>query len=163
MDAITVGQLQMAIQRLKNKSSPGIDGWSPKNFKYLKEGMLEWLVSIFNQIEDIVEWPSEWLQAFVSMIPKGEEAATPADMRPITVAVAAYRLWASVRAAEVLDWQESWIFPTAFGFRRGRSAEDGAACVALLAENTRLSGTPFLAVCLDYTTNFDNINWDVFF
>ena len=44
-------------------------------------------------IEESGCWPTEWLDAFVAMIPKAAGGSRPQDQRPITVLEVLYRIW----------------------------------------------------------------------
>ena len=60
-----------------------------------------------------------------------------------------YRLWAGVRLADAVAWQESWAQPVAFGFRRARYALDGPAVTEVLLELCRLRGRPVAGMSID--------------
>ena len=44
-------------------------------------------------VETSGTWPTEWLDAYVVMIPKAAEGSRPQDQRPITVLEVMYRVW----------------------------------------------------------------------
>jgi hypothetical protein len=52
-------------------------------------------------IEDTGDWPAEWLDAYVAMIPKASGGSRPRDQRPITVLDLLYRIWAK---GIVMEW-----------------------------------------------------------
>ena len=56
---------------------------------------------LLNFIEAEGRWPTEWLDAYVAMIPKAAGGSRPQDQRPITVLEVLYRLWAK---GVVLQW-----------------------------------------------------------
>ena len=66
-----------------------------------------------------------------------------------------YILWAGVRTADAIAWQESRAHPAAFGFRPARSAVDGAAVTRILLELCRLRGWLVAGMSIDYIKCFD--------
>ena len=88
--------------------------------------MLGWLVDLLREVERLGKWPTRLAEGYTALIPK-EGPPGPLNTRPLTVLSMVYRLWAGVRLADAIAWQESWAHPAAFGFRPAWSALDGAA------------------------------------
>ena len=68
-----------------------------------------------------------------------------------------YRLWAGVRLADAIAWQESWAHPAAFGFRQARGALDGAGVTQVLLEMCHLRGWAVVGMSINYVKCFDLI------
>lgn len=86
---------------MREKAAPGSLGiplaiW--KALPVLWHGVIARLLSL---VESDGRWPSEWLDAYVSMIPKSSGGTRPQDQRPITVLDLLYRVWAK---GVVLAW-----------------------------------------------------------
>jgi len=60
----------------------------------------EILAQVLNLVEKEQCWPVEFIQAFVTMIPKAS-GGRPQDQRPITVLDVLYRLWGK---GIVMEW-----------------------------------------------------------
>ena len=77
--------------------------------------MVAWLLV---RIEANGLWPSEWLDAFVTMIPKASGGSRLRDQHPMTVLPLLYRIWAK---AIVLEWastlHQQYLGSSAMGFR----------------------------------------------
>ena len=84
-------------------------------------------------------WPARLAEGYTALIPK-ESPPEPLNTRPPTVVSMVYRMWAHVRLADAIAWQESWAHSAAFGFRPARSAVDGAAVTHILLELCCLRG-----------------------
>ena len=78
------------------------------------------MARLFTPIESNSSWPSEWLDAYVTMIPKAAGGSRPRDQRPITVLEVLYRVWSK---GVVLEWgptlQKEFLGSAAMGFRAG--------------------------------------------
>ncbi len=48
---------------------------------------------MLNMVEETGSWPTEWLDTYVSMLPKSTGGTRPRDQRPITVLDVVYRIW----------------------------------------------------------------------
>ena len=54
-------------------------------------------------------------------------------------------------------WQEKWVCPHAYGFRKKRGATDAAALIALLIELHTVMRAALKVFGLDYVKGFDAI------
>ena len=88
---------------------------------------------------------------------RGRGAGRWAESSSLTDLSTVYRLWAGVRLADAIAWQESWAHPAAFGFRPARSALDGAAVTQVILELCRLQGWAVAGMSIDYVKCFDLI------
>ena len=66
-------------------------------------------------------WPACLAEGYTAVIPK-ESPQGPLNTRPHTVLSMVYRLWAGMRLAHAIAWQQSRAHPAAFGLRPDRSA-----------------------------------------
>ena len=79
------------------------------------------------------------------------------QQRPLSVLSQIYRVWAGVRLEECMTWQETWIPPQAYGFRKKRGATDAAGMISLLIELCHVMQTTLMGFGLDYVKCFDLI------
>ena len=79
------------------------------------------------------------------------------QQRLLSVLSQIYRVWAGIRLEECMLWQEGWIHPHAFGFRKRRGATDAAALIALLVELHKIVKSVLHGFGLDYVKCFDLI------
>ena len=68
-----------------------------------------------------------------------------------------YRLWAGVRLADAIVWQESCAHVAGFGFRPARSALDGAALTQVLLDLRPLRGYAVVGMSMNYIKCVDLI------
>ena len=133
-------RLRKGLSRMK-PSALGLDGWSLADLRFLPDRLLG---DLLREVERLGRWPARLAEGYPTLVPK-EGLPGPLNTRPLTVLSMVYRLWAGMRLADAIAWQESWAHPAAFGFRPARSALDGAAvtrsfwsCVA--SEDGQLRG-----------------------
>ncbi|KAJ9434934.1 Retrovirus-related Pol polyprotein from type-1 retrotransposable element R2, partial [Diplonema papillatum] len=139
---------------------PGVDGWSTAELKKLPLPLLNALAEVFNAIEATGTWPNALLEAAVTLIPK-DETLDPLALRPITVTSAVYRLWASTRLRDVVQWQEGWIADSQHGFRPKHGTVDVVFEIASQIEEALLTGKELYGVALDFAKCFDKVPRDV--
>ena len=137
-------------------SAMGLDGWSLHDLRTLPDRVLHWLAQLLSLIEEMGQWPTLLAQGYTSLIPKPREER-PLGTCPLTVLSTVYRLWAGTRLWEVMRWQEAWVHPRAYGFRRAREPVDAAKVTQVLLELARLKGWRLEGLSLDYVKCFDLI------
>jgi len=122
-------------QSFDGKSASGTDGWCPRDLKALPLRLWAWAVPLLQHVEDTGAWPLFACSGGVALIPKGDQPSDEAlKQRPITVLVALYRLWSSIRFQDLLAWQEEWVWPTLRGGRKGMGCQHHYFGVAPQAE-----------------------------
>ena len=115
---------------------------------------------LFTLVEEAGQWPSQWLDAYVTMIPKASGGSRPRDQRPITVLEVLYRIWAK---GIVLAWgptvQRDYLGSAAMGFR----AQSGAVpLVQLLSDIIALQRrrqAPLWLASFDIEKCYDMLPW----
>ena len=115
----TAARVQHILRRLRASASPGQLGIPIAVWQALPDTFLAAVAQLLTYVEAAGSWPDEWLDAYVTMIPKSAGGSRPRDQRPITVLDIVYRLWAK---GIVLEWsatlQDTLLGPAAMGFRR---------------------------------------------
>ena len=147
--------LRKGLSRMK-PSALGLDGWSLADLRSLPNRLLGWLAESLRDVERLGRWPARLAEGYIALIPK-EGPPWPLNTHPLTALSMVYKLWAGVRLADAIAWQESWAHPAAFGFRPARSAPDGAAVTQVLLELCRLRGWAVAGMSIDYVKCFDLI------
>ena len=162
LEDITLKDVRWAIARLTTEGAGGLDGWRPKELKQIPDSILDFLVVMYNKIEEVGVWPQEICTAGVSLIPKGEGGA-PLDQRPITVSATIYRVWAAIRMRDSIPWQEQWMKKGQHGARAKHSTIDALMRVSLFFEQAIQAKTPAYGIAIDLSKAFDNIPIDITF
>ncbi|KAJ9440311.1 putative RNA-directed DNA polymerase from transposon BS, partial [Diplonema papillatum] len=157
---LTGDDLRSVLGKKQRAGVPGVDGWSTAELKKLPLPLLNALAKVFNAIEATGTWPNALLEAAVTLIPK-DETLDPLALRPITVTSAVYRLWASTRLRDVVQWQEGWIADSQHGFRPKHGTVDVVFEIASQIEEALLTGKELYGVALDFAKCFDKVPRDV--
>ena len=117
-------------QVLKNKTStPGLDKWTYQELQTLAKwcpSMFQYLTELLQGIENGLSWPDSLKIGMVSFIPKevDDDYPTPLQHRPITGLSTIYRLWSSVRHAQLADiWLPQWIPDGIYGAKNTPAAD----------------------------------------
>lgn len=94
-----------------------------------------------------------------------EEAGdvSPLGQRPLGVMSALYRLYAALRLQDVMQWQESVLQKSQFGFRPGYSTDDVYHSISLSIEEALLDGSPLIGLHFDYRKAFDLVPRNILF
>ena len=148
-------RLRKGPSRVK-PSALGLDRWSLADLRSLPDMLPGWLVDLLWEVERLGRWPARVAEGYIVLIPK-EGPPGPLNTRPLTRLSMVWRLWAGVRLADAITWQESWAHPPAFGFRPARSALGGAAVAQVLLELCRLRGWAVAGIGIDCVKCFDLI------
>ncbi|KAJ9438671.1 Retrovirus-related Pol polyprotein from type-1 retrotransposable element R2 [Diplonema papillatum] len=157
---LTGEDLRSILGKKRDGGVPGVDGWNTAELKKLPLPLLNALAEVFNAIEATGTWPDALLEAAVTLIPK-DETLDPLALRPITVTSAIYRLWASTRLRDVVQWQEKWIANSQHGFRPKHGTVDVVFEIASQIEEALLTGKELYGVALDFAKCFDKVPRDI--
>lgn len=139
------------------KGAAGLDGWFGSFFADLDDTSLRTLCLLLDAA-DSGHFPIFWTQARNLGIPKPGSA----DLRPLTIMSALYRLWAKRHAARLSEWLNPWAPSGVVGARKTRAAQDTAWHVQLALEHAKIYGrhSNFNLVSLDAEKYFDTLNID---
>lgn len=156
----TAALVGAALRAMGERSSPGLPNIPVAVWKALPPTWLATIARLLNLVEAEGQWPAEWLDAYVVMIPKAAGGSRPRDQRPITVLPLVYRIWAK---GVTLQWQpvmqHTYLGQAAMGFR----AQSGTLHVAqLLSDLIMLShtrGTELWLVSFDIEKCYDSVPW----
>ena len=163
----TIGDIRLedvnwAIGRLATNGAGGLDGWKLADMKLIPNPILNFLVTMYNKIEELGKWPKELCSAGVSLIPKGEGEA-PLDQRPITQSAIVYRIWAVIRMRDSIPWQEQWMRKGQHEARAKHSTVDALMRVSLFFEESIQEDRDAYGNAVDLSKAFDNVPIDLTF
>ena len=97
-DAFRLQNFTHVVEHIIARSSPrkatGLDGISVADFKALPHSALHTVTGIFHDILTTATFPEPWLNIKVTLIPKKGGELALKDLRPLSIAPVAYRIWA---------------------------------------------------------------------
>ena len=101
---ITIANWDSCVKSKKKQSAIGPDGVSRLDLIKMQPACKQALVQLINQIELGLPWPRAVMTGLISSLEKHERAQTVKDYRPICIFSIVYRVWASLRARDILRW-----------------------------------------------------------
>ena len=158
--SLTVDEIRIKLNKIKDASSAGLDCWAAKDLKQLPRGILQYLTKFYDMVERHGYWPFALTQAAVTLIPKGEGVG-PLDQRPLSVLPIVYRVWAASRCTHCTSWQERWITSGQHGARKKHGTSDALIKITAELENAMLNNKPLFGAALDLSKAFDNVPQDI--
>ena len=120
-ESITLEELNHAIHRLKNKTTPGPDGIPPELYKWLNEDNGRTLLKHLNEC-----WESESLEdtmndASLATIYKKRRSDRPGNYRPIALPSVTYTILAIIIHVRLSETIDDRISKTQFGLRKTKA------------------------------------------
>lgn len=104
--------------------------------------------------------PQGFNTAYISLIPKVDNATSLKDFRPISMVGCLYKIVTKLLARRLQHVMSSIIGPQQSGFIRGRQILDGALIAGELIESCKRSNTKATILKLDFHKAFDNVSWN---
>ena len=112
-----------AVKKKKTRAATGPDGLSKEDLLRMPKPLTMAMLSLFEQIETSdCPWPSQWMHGYVHLLKKAVDAAHVSQFRPITLFALPYRVWSSIRTAQILHKLMDLIPSQCYGSIPGRSA-----------------------------------------
>ena len=142
-----------------NKSASGHDGIDYEVIKNLPLTYKLLLVDLYNEMFQNNIYPAAWKNSFVIFIDKPNNKG----VRPISLTSSLGKLFESL-VKNRLQWfcESNNIIPiNQSGFRKGRSCTDNLVDLTLYVDQALANKKDVLAVFLDVSAAFDNVNSDI--
>ena len=152
-------RVRRGLQQMRESASPGALGIPISVWRTLPDTWMTAVARLLNLVEATGRWPPEWLQAYVTMIPKATGGTRPRDQRPITVLEVIYRVWSK---GVVLEWApvlHSYLGPAAMGFRSGTGTLHLAQILSDLIAVRKRQRRPLWLASFDIEKCFDSLPW----
>ena len=109
LEAISVAEWRRAVKLKPARSAVGPDGVSRADLLRLPDSLVASLIRLYTEAETSGRWPKQMLLGIVSALAKSPSAAHVSHYRPITIYSMAYRVWASLRARQVLRFLQDKV------------------------------------------------------
>jgi hypothetical protein len=152
--------VQQVFSKMREGASPGALGIPIAVWKALPDEWMAAVARLLNMVEDEGVWPAEWLDAYITMIPKASGGTRPRDQRPITVMDVLYRLWSK---GLVLEWtpvlQQAYLGQAAMGFRAQAGTLHVAQLLADLIVLQERRGQELWLASFDIEKCYDSLPW----
>ena len=156
----TAERVKLVLATMREAAAPGALGVPIAVWRALPESWAAAVARLLGLVEAERRWPSHWLNAYVTMIPKASGGSRPEDQRPITVLELLYRVWAK---GITLEWrvvlQRNYLGDAAMGFRAEAGTKHMVQLLTdLIAVQQRRKAELFFA-SFDLWKAYDTIPW----
>ena len=115
---ILLGEVDLAIKETKNVKATGVNGIPIKMFKCLDEGKKE-ILSVCNKIYNEGEWPKEFMDMVLLLIPNKNNAKKCKEFRTISLISHTAKILLRILNRRLRSKMEV----EQFGFRKGKVQE----------------------------------------
>uniref|UniRef100_A0A8R1IMI9 Reverse transcriptase domain-containing protein n=1 Tax=Caenorhabditis japonica TaxID=281687 RepID=A0A8R1IMI9_CAEJA len=152
-------EVENAIVTSKTNISPGPDQITMLQLKLGIESIAPHLTAALNQVLANGRTPEDWKTVKISLLPKTTKPKKVKDYRPVALSSVVSKLFTKILTKRITAKSEDYLEESQAGFRRGRGCADNIQVVAQIWEKCTEFKIPLVAVFLDFTCAFNNVNW----
>lgn len=158
---VTQAEVTHAINKLKKKKSPGLDGLPAEMIIYGKNIIAPHLMHIFNFIIDKEQYPKQWAEGLRVAIPKDKNG----DVRPITITNILGKLMEMIIDNRMAFIDEIFSTNDKFngGFSKGSSTSDNMLILLGLIQKQLSQGKRLYVAFIDFRKAFNYVNHNLLF
>ena len=157
-ERITMGELDAAIKKAKKGRAPGLDNVPAEFWANIGDGR-QALLDFFNRCWTEESFPDQWRESLVVGIFKAGKADDPANYRPISLLITAYKLFGRIIAGRLESGLSDNLRSTQYGFRKGRSTSEPMFILRRLQDLVHAKKNHALhLVFLDWSKAFDKVD-----
>ena len=148
------------LSHMRERSSPGSLGIPIAVWRSLPQAWMCAVARLLSLVEAAGCWPADWMDAYVTMIPKAAGGSRPRDQRPITVLEVLYRIWAKgVALAWAPTLQHVFLGPSAMGFRAQCGTVHLVQLLSDIIVQQRRRKSPLWLASFDIEKCYDMLPW----
>ena len=153
-------EISIAIKRLKNYKSPGIDGISNEQLKYGFGAIKDQLLTLYEKVWNDEQIPEDWSKGVMVVMSKKGDASYCSNNRGITLRSTASKLFQIIFLQRLSTGLEYLLRENQCGFRPNRSCIDQLYSLRTIIHNCLEFNLPLYINFIDYKAAFDSINRD---
>ena len=147
-----------------SESASAMDGWHPKEFRYLSRKVCKHIATLLNQIEKGAPWPKSARLARVVYLEKiGAVLGEVMSYRPLTITSPLYREWGSLRLRHMAPWINEWKTEEMYAGVPEYGATDAWHLALARLEHHKLNDTQFCGGVADIAKFFDQLRRNVIY
>jgi len=148
------------INSLPSDKAPGPDGFTGKFYKVcwpiIKVDLMAAISAIWSRKMGHLEMLNS---AYITLLPKKEEATTIRDFRPISLVHSFAKLITKILANRLAGRLDAMVSPNQSAFIKGRFIQDNFMLVQQTARFLHQQKPPRILLKLDITKAFDFVSW----
>jgi hypothetical protein len=156
----SIEEIECAIQKLKNKKSPGLDLIPAEFIKYNSHHVKNHLMVLYNYILTKGEYPNKWAEGLRVAIPKGES-----EIRPITIEPVFGKILETAIDNRLSFINEAFLKNDKYngGFLKGSRTQDNMLILLGCIQKQLLLGKCLYVAFVDFRKAFNYINRKILF
>ncbi len=162
---ITIEEINVVVDRLKNRKAPGIDRIPNEVLK--SDSVKMCLLCFFQYYFDTGLLPSCWSNAIIKPIPKNKnnDPRIPLNYRGINLLSCIYKCYSSVMNRRLLKYleQNQLLCDEQNGFREKRSCLEHIFTLHSIIKNRKNESKDTFTAFIDYTKCFDLIDRNILY
>ena len=160
-DAITKGEIQNAIKKLKTGKAAGIDNVPPEAIKEGGQFSVNILHPLLDKIWNDEEIPADWKKGLLVKLPKKGDLSQTTNWRGITLLSIPSKILTRVMLDRMKDALDSRLRDEQAGFRKERSCTDQIATLRMIIEQSIEWNSSLYMNFVDFRKAFDSVDRDV--
>ncbi|CAK9106933.1 unnamed protein product [Durusdinium trenchii] len=157
LPAISFDVWIQAVKSFKTFAARGTDGIAREDLLSLPRKACLDLIEFFHRAEQGQGWPDQWLRAHMHCLAKKDDAEDVGSYRPITLFSLAYRVWAGIRAKQILSFLGLFRFEHQSGFLPHAMASDVWFFVQAEIETAYATGSQRCGLVADLVKAYNTI------
>ena len=152
---VTPVQWRSAVMSKKATTAAGPDGVGRLDLVLLPDDLLAFLLDVCEEAERSGQWPMGAMTAIITALEKLPGADRVSHFRPISVLSLVYRVWASVRAKQILRHLAPHVPAGMYGMLPSRSAQSVWWQAQFRVEEAQLAKSRLVGVFSDLEKAFN--------
>ena len=157
---ITLEEASFALKHMKNKKSPGTDGFSAEFFKFFWKQLGDFVVRSLNEGFERGEMSNTQKEGIVVCIPKGDKPREYIkNWRPISLLNTIYKIGSTCIANRIKGVLPGLINEDQTGFIANRYMGDNIRLIYDIMHYLDDNNLPGLLLCIDFEKAFDSLDW----
>lgn len=158
VDPPTIEEVRIAIQRLKNNKSAGLDNIPAELIKFGGEEVAKHFHQIATKIWTDESWIDQWNECWINPIFKKGEKTLCSNYRGISVLNIGYKIFSTILCERLKPYLANIIGNYQCGFRPGKSTTDQIFTLRRLLEKTLEFQIDTHHLFIDFKQAYDSID-----
>lgn len=157
---ITREEIKNSILKLKNNTSPGVDGLPGEYYKLFEKELTPLLDKVYNYALSEGNPPQSWSEAIISVIHKdGKYPTLCSSYHPISLLCIDLKILTAIIANRIQKYMRKLVKPDQTGFNAHRQGTDHFRRALNLQIVAQKRNTPSMLLSLDAEKAFDQVDW----
>ena len=161
--AITMAEVETAINNTKLRKSPGPDGILPEILAHGGSALRSFLLDIFNLLWTTEDLPSDWTDANICILFKKGDRSQCGNYRGVSLLSTVGKAFADILLQRLQYLAESVYPESQSGYRKNRGTVDSIFTLRQIMEKSREQEQNLHIAFIDFTKAFNCVNRELLF